>query len=157
MPTTDLSQVAVESIRLQNGYALAVDTRDWDYFRTLFTPDVQAFYPNSAYDGMADWLASFIPFHAECTWTSHVMTNHVVGEDEGGIWGTCYGWVQWTHQDAPGRINRATVLFRDRLHNDGGEWRIARRKLDLLMHEPPATIPVGVTLPNSILDLADRS
>ncbi len=46
------------------------------------------------------------------------MTNHVVGEDRHGIWGTCYGWVQWTHNDKPGHINRAAVLYRDRLRND---------------------------------------
>jgi hypothetical protein len=30
MPATDLSRVALESMRLQNGYALAIDARDCD-------------------------------------------------------------------------------------------------------------------------------
>jgi ketosteroid isomerase-like protein len=142
-------------MRLQNGYALAVDTRDWDYFATLFTPDVLAFYPGSEYRGMDDWLASFVPFHAGCGWTLHMMANHVVGEDGDGIWGTCYGWIQWTRDDDPGRINRASVLYRDRLRNDGGTWRIVRRKLDLLAHQPAAPLPAGATLPRSVLDLSD--
>ena len=70
----DLSRVAVEATRLQNGYALAIDARDWDSFRTLFTPDVFARYPNSDYHGIDDWLKFFIPFHDECAWTLHVLT-----------------------------------------------------------------------------------
>jgi hypothetical protein len=157
MPTSDLSAIAGESMRLQNGYALAIDTRAWDYFRTLFTPDVQAHYPHASFNGMEAWLANFIPFHDTCGWTSHVMTNHVVGEDDHGIWGACYGWVQWTVHDKPGLISRATVLFRDRLVSDGGTWRIARRKLNVLMDEIGAPIPDGVVMRPSILDLADWS
>ena len=29
MPASDLSRVALAAMRLQNGYALAIDTRDW--------------------------------------------------------------------------------------------------------------------------------
>jgi hypothetical protein len=156
MPS-DLSRAALESMRLQNGYALAVDTRDWAYFRTLFTPDVRARYPHGEFNGMDEWLGNFIPFHHTCGWTSHVITNHVVGQDEHGIWGTCYGLVQWTVRDQPGLINRATVLFRDRLVSDGGQWRVARRKLSLLMDEIGAPVAAGVVLRRSVLDLADWS
>jgi SnoaL-like domain len=157
MPASDLSKIAVESMLLQNGYALAIDAREWDYFRTLFTSDVQAHYPHSSFNGMDDWLGNFIPFHDTCGWTSHVITNHVVGEDGHGIWAACYGWVQWTMNDKPGLINRATVLFRDRLVSDGGTWRIARRKLNVLMDEIGAPIPDGVVMRPSILNLADWS
>ncbi|MBP2367679.1 nuclear transport factor 2 family protein [Pseudonocardia parietis] len=152
----DLSRIAVEAARLQNGYALAVDTRDWDYFATLFTPDVRAIYPGSDYRGMDDWLATFVPFHDACTWTLHVMTNHVVGEDENGIWAVCYGWIQWTHQDTPDQISRSAVLYRDRLRDDDGRWRIERRRLDLLLRDP-GPIPVSLSLPHSVLDLRDPS
>jgi hypothetical protein len=57
----------------------------------------------------------------------------------------------------PDRMNRATVFFRDRLLDAGGEWRIARRKLNVLMSELAAPIPAGTTMLPSILDLADRS
>jgi hypothetical protein len=157
MPASDLSTAALEATRLQNGYALAIDTRAWDYFRTLFTPGVRVRYPHGTFDGMDDWLGNFIPFHDACGWTSHVITNHVVGEDEHGIWATCYGFVQWTVKDQPGLINRATVLFRDRLVSDDGGWRIARRKLNLLMDEIGVPLPPGVVLRRSVLDLADWS
>jgi hypothetical protein len=155
MPASDLSRVAVEAMRLQNGYALAIDTRDWELFRTLFTPDVHADYPHGAFDGAAAWLENFIPFHDTCAWTVHEITNHVVGEDSQGIWGACYGWIRWTMNDNPGYINRAEVLYRDRLRADGETWRIARRRLLLLSSQQQAPIPAGYTLVQSVLDLAD--
>ena len=85
----------------------------------------------------------------------HEITNHVVGEDSQGIWATCYGWIRWTMKDKPGYINRAEVLFRDRLREDGGTWRIARRKLRMLSSQPAAPVPAGYNLLQSVLDLAD--
>lgn len=155
MPTDGLSKIAVDVMRLQNAYALAIDTRDWDLFRTLFTPDVQADYPHSIFDGMSAWLENFIPFHDACAWTLHEMTNHVVGEDARGIWGTCYGWIRWTARDDPGRVNRTEVLYRDRLRQDDGEWRIARRNLRLLSSHPQVPVGGGYTLVQSVLDLAN--
>ena len=118
MPDFRLSGVAVEAMRLQNGYALAIDARDWELFRTVFTADVRADYPHGVFEGMEEWLGTFIPFHDTCAWTVHEITNHVVGVDGGGVWGTCYGWIRWTMKDTPGYINRAEVLFRDRLRED---------------------------------------
>jgi hypothetical protein len=154
MGASDLSRIAVESMRLQNAYALAVDTRDWELFRTVFTPGVRADYPHGVFDGVDDWLATFIPFHDGCAWTVHEITNHVVGEDAAGAWGSCYGWIRWTRKDRPGRISRAEVLFRDRLHPDGDTWRIARRQLRLLSSQPEAPVPAGYTLLQSVRDLA---
>jgi hypothetical protein len=58
-------------------------------------------------------------------------------------------------KDKPGYINRAEVLFRDRLREDGGAWRIARRTLRMLSSHPQAPLPAGYTLLQSVLDLAD--
>ena len=107
------------------------------------------------FDGMEAWLDNFIPFHDTCAWTVHEITNHVVGEDSQGIWGACYGWIRWTMKDKPGYINRAEVLFRDRLREDAGTWRIARRKLRMLSSQPEAPIPAGYSQLQSVLDLAD--
>ncbi len=156
MAKCDLSKAAVEAMRLENGYALAIDSRDWEYFRTLFTPDVLATYPHGTFNGMEEWLGNFIPFHDECGWTLHVMTNHVARQDSEGVWATCYGWVQWTLKEKPSLMNRANVLFRDRLREeDDGTWRIWRRRLDLLSVQPEGPIAAGVSLPRSITDLAD--
>jgi hypothetical protein len=58
-------------------------------------------------------------------------------------------------KDRPGFINRAEVLFRDRLRSDDGTWRIARRTLRMLSSQPAAPLPAGYTLVQSVLDLAD--
>jgi hypothetical protein len=151
----DLTAVAVEGIRLENGYALSIDARDWDMFRTLFTPDVVADYPHGVFDGMDAWLDNFIPFHDTCQWTVHEITNHVVGEDSQGIWAACYGWVRWTMKDDPSLINRSEVLFRDRLVQDSGTWRIARRKLRQLSSQHGVPFEPGYTHLESVLDLSD--
>jgi hypothetical protein len=152
----ELSTVAAEAALLQNGYALAVDTRDWDYFRSLFTPDVQAWYPHGRFDGVEAWLEDFVPFHADCTWTLHVMSTHVAGRDEHGHWATCYGFIQWTRRFEPHLVNRAEVLYRDRLRRDGGRWLLAQRRLDMLMREPRIPIPATVSYPAAVADLGDR-
>jgi hypothetical protein len=58
-------------------------------------------------------------------------------------------------KDRPGYINRAEVLWRDRLREDDGTWRIARRKLRMLSSMPDAPVPAGYNLLQSVLDLAD--
>ena len=154
---TDLNEAAVAGIRLQNSYALAIDARDWDLFQTVFTPDVRARYPHGVFNGMTAWLENFIPFHDTCEWTLHELTNHTVGEDGDGVWAVCYGWIRWTMKDNPGFINRSEVIFRDRLVNQNGTWRIARRKLDQLSSQHGVPVPAGHTLLQSVLDLNDFS
>jgi len=47
------------------------------------------------------------------------------------------------------------VLWRDRLREDDGTWRIARRTLRMLSSQPQAPVPAGYNLLQSVLDLAD--
>ncbi len=47
------------------------------------------------------------------------------------------------------------MLFRDRLREDGGTWRIARRKLRLLSGWQQAPLPAGYNLVQSVQGLAD--
>jgi hypothetical protein len=152
----ELRRVAAEATLLQNGYALAVDTRDWDYFETLFTPDVLACYPHGRFDGLAAWLENFVPVHAAYAWSLHVMSTHVAGQDVDGYWATCYGWIQWSERGAPQLIKRAEVLYRDRLREAGGRWWIAQRNLDLLMIQPAIPVPASVSYPAAVADLRDR-
>jgi 3-phenylpropionate/cinnamic acid dioxygenase small subunit len=64
-------------------YATAVDNKDWDLFRTCFTPD--AFIDYTAAGGIkgrlpevADWLAQVLPLFPM---TQHVVTNRAVTVD----------------------------------------------------------------------------
>jgi len=138
-----------------NGYALAIDARDWDSFRRCSLPTCSRATRTADYHGIDDWLKFFIPFHDECAWTLHVLTKPrrrpgPVTESGPRATGGCSG----TRHAKPGYINRAEVLFRDRLVSEHGTWRIARRKLDLLSTQPEVPMTPGVTLVHSVLDLA---
>jgi len=90
-------------IDLMNSYAHALDTRDWDLFVSLFTPDVHFMarqYLENAVPGPdfqstrgRDDLVAFI----RKTWdglsaTHHMLSNHVVnlGEDGRSATASCY-------------------------------------------------------------------
>src|SRR5689334_6934734 len=151
MSNEKLNAVAIEAMRLQNGYARAIDTRDWDYFRTLFSADVVAIYPQmDRLEGMDAWLAVFIPFHDTCSWIQHVMTTDVVGEDAGSIWAVCYGEVQWIYKDRPNMVQRSRTLYRDRLQELDGRGVIARRQCGLLLNQPDVAIPEGLSFLDSV-------
>jgi hypothetical protein len=143
-------------MRLQNDYAQAIDRRDWDHFRTLFSSDVRADYPPNEYRGMETWLAHFIPFHDGCLWTFHMMMSHIAGQDADGIWASCYGFVQWTLKDRPGVVNTSQVLYRDRLLQQRREWVISSRRLDVLMAQR-SPIADGQTFPTSVFDLVKNN
>jgi hypothetical protein len=153
MARTELSQVAVAAMRLQNEYAQAIDRRDWDHFRTLFAPDVVAEYPGNRCEGIDAWLDDyFIPFHDGCAWTLHMVMCHVVGEDSEGVWASAYGFTRWIGKADPGIVHNSQVLFRDRLVEQDGRWVIRRRRLDVLTrHETP--VAEGELFPASVLDI----
>lgn len=138
---------------LQNDYAHAIDTRDWELFRTLFVPDVRVDYPFvGRLRGMDAWLDFFVPFHEDCAWTLHVMTNHRVGERGGVRRASCYGDVRWTFARTPAVLHRSIGVYRDEIVPWEGSWRIGRRRLDLVLRE---TTPIGeaCALPASVADV----
>jgi hypothetical protein len=157
MAQADLSAVAVAAMQLQNGYAQAIDMRDWDRFRTFFTPDVLAEYPGNRCEGMDAWLDDFfIPFHDGCSWTLHMVLTHAVGEDSDGVWASSYGFTRWILKAEPEVVQNAQVLFRDRLVEQGGSWLISRRRLDVLTIHP-MPMAEGESFPASILDVVSTT
>jgi hypothetical protein len=106
---------------------------------------------------MQKWLDFFIPFHDDCQWTRHEMTNHTVGQDADGYWAVCYGYVEWTMKATPDQLNLARVIYRDRLVPSGDSYVISRRRLDTLSGEPARQIPPDVRMPGSVLTYKDNS
>ncbi len=154
MGSVDLNTVAVEAMRLQNGYGFTVDARDWATFRTHFTDDIVARYPHRTYDGLDEWVGDFEPLHDTYPWSIHAMSGHVVGEDADGLWAICYGRIRWTTEAQPGYMNRAEVIFRDRLLNVDGRLVIARRKLDVLMSHGSPLRP-DEAFPHTVKEMSD--
>lgn len=69
----------IEEIRqLLNRYARAVDTHDWDLYRSVFTEDATLDYTSAPFgirgsrDEIIQWLSHFIPLMAM---TMHYVTN----------------------------------------------------------------------------------
>jgi len=146
----DLHLIADEARLLQNTYAHAIDTRDWELFRTVFASNVVADYPGRRYAGMAEWLGAFVPFHDACTWTFHVMTNHLVGRDPGGVWASCYGDVRWQLDASVDRYSHALGMYQDRLVAVENGWVVAHRKFRMVMYRPDIPLPDGMAFPISV-------
>lgn len=71
--TTDEQQIATLLYR----YARAVDTRDWDLYRSVFTDDAHIDYSSAGAavgtrDEVADWLAAGF---GAIPWSMHYITN----------------------------------------------------------------------------------
>ncbi|MET0663687.1 MAG: nuclear transport factor 2 family protein [Ilumatobacteraceae bacterium] len=153
----DLHLVAVEARLLQNAYAHAIDTRDWELFRTVFAPDVVADYPQRRYAGMTEWLDEFVPFHDACSWTLHVMSNHLVGRDASGVWASCYGDVRWQMNTSADRYSHALGVYQDRLALVDGAWVVAHRTFRMVMYRPNIPMPDGMTMPTSVRALMEEN
>lgn len=136
-----INAIGDAAVQLQNCYAYAIDTRNWDRFRDVFAPDVRADYPTASYDGIDEWLSEFIPFHDACRWTLHTMTNHVHGHDGHGVWAVCYGFVEWIHDDRPDHLSRWNVRYEDRLREFDGGWRISHRAMRVVRTQTVSPIP----------------
>ena len=149
--------VAVEARLLQNTYAHAIDSRDWDLFRTVFAPDVVADYPQRHYVGMAEWLDDFVPFHDACSWTLHMMSNHLVGHDAGGVWASCYGDVRWRMNTSAARYSHALGMYQDRLALVDGAWVVTHRRFRMTMYRPDILLPDGIALPTSVHALMEEN
>ncbi len=146
----DTRLVAIDARLLQNTYAHAIDARNWDLFRTVFAADVVADYPRRRYESIAEWLDDFVPFHDACSWTFHVMSNHLVGHDADGVWASCYGDVRWQLKASADRYNHALGMYQDRLAVVDGTWVIACRRFRMVMVRPDVPVPDGMTLPTSV-------
>ena len=112
--------------------------------------------PGTALRGMAEWLDAFVPFHDTCTWTFHVMTNHLVGHDSGGVWASCYGDVRWQLDASVDRYSHALGMYQDRLVAVDGGWIVAHRKFRMVMYRPDIPLPDGMAFPTSVHALTNE-
>ena len=59
-------------------YARAVDSKDWDLYRSVFTEDAELDYTSAPFgiagtvDQIVEWLGQFLPL---LPWTMHYVTN----------------------------------------------------------------------------------
>jgi hypothetical protein len=162
----ELCELSVAAMRLQNLCALALDTRDVEMFRSVFTPDATLVYPpGTPYTDQHEvdgWLRHLSRRPVGYRWWQHAMLSHTAGwetdTDRDRAWAVCYGFCRVVREDDPERISVSHAVYRDRLTRAGDGWRIAHRTASLLMKE---WVPVrsgqeflrpGPHLPHSMLD-----
>ena len=131
--TIELSEVGdrLAIQQLMYRYAMAVDGRDWELYRTVFTSDAVIDYVDSG-GGRADlettvkWLAEVLGIFAGL---QHNMTNHVV-EIDGDRARACTYYVAY-HTLVDGQGGETVLVmggfYRDRLVRTAPGWRISER------------------------------
>lgn len=116
-------------IELLNLYGFAMDTRRWDLFDRVFTPDCDVDYgPTSSWTDRERFKADFGTFHELFDATQHVMTNHLVTVEGDRAWSHTYGsWRLIRHAAGDPPVWDGTGYYDDEWRRTGQGWRIARR------------------------------
>ncbi len=149
--TIELSEIADRMAiqQLMYRYAMAVDGRDWELYRTVFSPDAVIDYADSGgaradLETTVKWLDAALGAFAGL---QHNMTNHVV-EIDGEQARACTYYVAY-HSMADGNGGETVIVmggfYRDRLVRTPDGWRISERvELGEWMEGP---YPEGVPKP----------
>jgi 3-phenylpropionate/cinnamic acid dioxygenase small subunit len=109
-------------------YATGIDRRDWDLFRTVFTPDCQLDYGQiGSWDGVEAVTAFMDVAHAGAGHLLHRITNQVIDLDGDRATARSYVDVWVMAADNASGVN-ASGFYDDEIVRTGDGWRIARRK-----------------------------
>ncbi|GFG86485.1 nuclear transport factor 2 family protein [Mycolicibacter algericus] len=114
-------------------YATAIDTKDWELFRTCFTDDADADYGEIGQWSDATSLTEFMAVtHEPMSDTKHMLHNMVIDlvDDHHATAVTYVHTVQALAAD-PKQWVDAVGQYRDDLVSTSEGWRIARRRFTL--------------------------
>lgn len=116
----DITQVLVR-------YATGIDRRDWELFRTCFTPDCRAEYQDVGnWDG-ADAITEFMTVtHADVGHTLHRLSNIAISVQDDEATARTYVDAVLMAQDGASGVN-ALGFYDDRLVRTPDGWRISHR------------------------------
>jgi 3-phenylpropionate/cinnamic acid dioxygenase small subunit len=113
-------------------YATAIDTRDWDLFRTCFTEDCRAEYGATGSWNDLDSFARFMEeIHARCGRSLHRLTNVVVHVDGDEARSRSYVDAVVLGPDN-NTGTRAAGYYDDRFVRTGAGWRIRERQFEMV-------------------------
>jgi 3-phenylpropionate/cinnamic acid dioxygenase small subunit len=109
-------------------YATGIDRRDWDLFRSCFTPECKVDYGEiGAWNGVDEITAFMVAVHEHCGFTLHRISNVSVERLPDGAQAQSYVDAVIMSPDNRDGV-RAIGYYDDELvHSDGGGWQIARR------------------------------
>lgn len=121
-------------IEVLNLYGLAMDTRRWDLFDRIFTPDCDVDYgQTSCWQNLEQFKTDFGTFHELFDATQHVMTNHLVRVDGDKAATHTYGnWRLIRYASGEPPVWDGTGYYDDQLVRTAEGWRIAKRKCSVI-------------------------
>jgi 3-phenylpropionate/cinnamic acid dioxygenase small subunit len=109
-------------------YATGIDRRDWDLFRTVFTPDCQLDYGEiGVWDGVEAVTEFMDVAHAAAGYLMHRISNIVIDLQGDRAATRCYvdAWIMAADNNSG--VN-ARGFYDDEIVRTDAGWRIARRK-----------------------------
>ncbi|UGT61976.1 nuclear transport factor 2 family protein [Nocardia asteroides] len=120
-------------------YATGIDRRDWELFRTVFTPDCVLDYgPIGTWNGIEEVLTFMRQSHDMAGHTLHRITNIAATVDGDGARATSYVDAVIMSPDGTSGVN-AVGWYDDELLRTGAGWQIRRRRF--------TTVRIGATNP----------
>jgi hypothetical protein len=132
---TNLDQVRVDKLDIAEvivAYATAIDRRDWDLFRTVFTDELDV-----DYDDIGNWhdretLTQFmVEAHLHLGHTMHRLSN--VAIDVAGDEATAHAYVDAVLMTADGKSGiQAIGFYDDALVRTSSGWRITKRHFTMV-------------------------
>jgi len=130
-------------------YAAAVDARNLDLFRTVFTPDarLRAYNPGESEPfndirGHDEMIRVNQILESMYDQTMHMMTNHLVKVDGDKASGQVLCSARHLPKGEDGVLT-IQIRYEDEYVRQDGEWKIADRRLYFLWAEKSETAPTG--------------
>ena len=117
-------------------YATAIDQRDWQLFKSLFTADCEADYASFGKWHGATALTEFMKqAHANLGATLHRISNIAIHSADGQVLSRCYvdALLKPMIDGAP--LHRGIGYYDDQFTRTASGWQIARRQFHALLLE----------------------
>jgi hypothetical protein len=130
MSTIDDERAIIQVI---NRYGLAMDSRGWHLFPTIFAADVELDYSGKRWSDLASFQRDFALAHADFDATQHAMTNHLVDARGDTAAAFTYCAFRLMKRGTPGGDFLAgAAWYDDALVRTAAGWRIRRRDCRIL-------------------------
>lgn len=123
-------------------YCTALDSRDWEALRSVFTPDATARLGRTDHEGVDDIMGRCRTALESLDASQHMITNHRVLVDGDRATSSCYVQAQHVRASAVDGPNYLVGgRYDDDLRRTSQGWRIVRRVLTVLWTEGNPAVP----------------
>lgn len=149
-----------EIMAAQSAYGAAIDCREWEWFRDIFTTDVVAEYRIAdgsrlgRWSGLDPWLEAFIQIHEPLGDTQHMMLNHLAKAEGNGGKAFCYGLIKVRYRAKPDELVTMTGYYDDEVRREEGAWKICKRTFQGTLYYQYSPIPEGTPVASAMTEAA---